>query len=146
MQTLTSAIAHPRVLIADDEPIIARTLALILQQNGFDAVCVLSGEAAIEVARAARPDTLIFDVYMSGISGIEAASRIRGLYPACRTILISGAHPTPELLAETAALGEDVEILIKPFTPEVLIDRLSAPLSPLPVPEKMPDRVLVASH
>jgi CheY-like chemotaxis protein len=124
MQTLTAEQPRLKVLIADDEPIIAKTLALILKANGFDAAFALSGEAAVQAARAGCPDALVLDVYMRGITGIETASRIRTLNPGCKTILISGATPDPELLAEIALLGGDVDVLIKPFEPTQLLEKL----------------------
>jgi DNA-binding response OmpR family regulator len=126
VQTLSSENPRLKVLIADDEPIIANTLALILKQCGFDTVCALSGEDAVRAASACRPDVLVLDVYMRGISGIETALRIRSLYPGCKTIIISGAAPTNELVAETASLGDDVDLLIKPFAPDKLLERIFA--------------------
>lgn len=126
MKTLTAEQPRLKVLIADDEPIIAKTLALILKQSGFDAAFALSGEAAVQAARANCPDAVVLDVYMRGISGIETASRIRTLNPGCKTVLISGASPEPELLAEIASLGVDVDVLIKPFEPTELLETLRA--------------------
>jgi two-component system KDP operon response regulator KdpE len=145
MLTLTPETHRPRVLIADDEPVITRTLTLILRQNGFDAFCVLSGEAALHTARISPPDALIVDAYMRGISGIETALRVREIKPDCKTILISGAHPTPEILAELASLGEDAYFLVKPFTPEELLEKLRLPARPRSASEELNGGVLVSS-
>ena len=51
-----------RVLVADDELIIANTLAIILNQSGFETRTVYSGEEAIVMARSFQPDLLISDV------------------------------------------------------------------------------------
>ena len=58
--------------IADDEPIIADTLAIILNQAGFEARAVYSGEEALIMAKSFQPDLLISDVVMTGITGIAA--------------------------------------------------------------------------
>ncbi len=63
----------PRVLVADDERVIADTLALILNKSGFEATAVYSGEEAIETAKTLQPDVLISDVIMFGLNGIDAA-------------------------------------------------------------------------
>jgi CheY-like chemotaxis protein len=145
MQTLTAAQRRPKVLIADDEPIIAKTLALILTASGFDATFALSGEAAVQAARASCPDAVVLDVYMRGISGIETASRIRALNPSCKTILISGASPEPELLAEIASLGVDVDVLIKPFDPTELLETLRNSSNSQGAPPETPVGALVSS-
>ena len=57
------------VLVADDERVIADTLAMILNQSGFEARAVYSGERALEIALEFKPDMLISDVIMSGMNG-----------------------------------------------------------------------------
>ena len=58
--------AKPRVLVADDEQVIANTLAIILNQAGFEARAVYSGEKAIDALDTFHPDMLISDVIMTG--------------------------------------------------------------------------------
>ena len=54
----------PKVLVADDERVIADTLVMILNQSGFDARAAYSGEKAVELASAFEPEMLIFDVIL----------------------------------------------------------------------------------
>jgi CheY-like chemotaxis protein len=115
-----------KVLVADDEHIICDTLALILGANGFEPMCAYSGEAAVESARNHRPDVVVVDVILHGMSGLEAARQIRALYPGCRTILISGTIASSEMLNEAHALGGNLEFLTKPFAPDVLLNKLNA--------------------
>ena len=114
-----------RVLILDDEQIIANTLALILNRSGFDARAVYSGEAAIEAARELSPDVLISDVIMQGMTGIEAAIRISEIVPHCHVILFSGQATTSDLLERAQASGHHFELLVKPVHPRALLDRLN---------------------
>jgi DNA-binding NtrC family response regulator len=79
-----------RVLIVDDEQVIADTLAMILSRSGYVTKVAYSGEQAIEVADVFKPDLLITDAVMSGITGTEAATRIAGFLPSCKVILFSG--------------------------------------------------------
>ena len=65
-----------RVLVLDDERVIANTLALILNRSGYEARAVYDAEAAIKIARELLPDFLISDVIMDGMTGIDAAIRI----------------------------------------------------------------------
>ena len=114
-----------RVLILDDEQIIANTLALILNRNGFEACAVYNAHDAIETATHLSPDVLISDVIMEGMTGIEAAIRISQLVPTCRIILFSGQAATADLLQRAEAEGHTFEILAKPIHPRVLLERLT---------------------
>ena len=74
---MTNQQVKPKVLVADDERVIADTLAIILNQSGFEATAVYNGEKAVEAARTLRPDMLISDVIMTDMNGIDAAITIR---------------------------------------------------------------------
>ncbi|MGA8090342.1 MAG: response regulator [Terracidiphilus sp.] len=113
-----------RVLVLDDERVIANTLALILNRSGYEARAVYTAEAAIKTARELLPDFLISDVIMEGITGIDAAIRITEIVPQCRIILFSGQAATADLLESAEANGHRFELLTKPVHPRVLLDRL----------------------
>ena|ERR1019366_1228405 len=117
----------PRVLVVDDECVIADTLALILNKSGFETHAVYSGETALEAAITLQPNVLISDVIMHGMSGIDAAIRISAHLPGCRVILFSGNATTSNLLQEAEAHGHHFEMLAKPIHPRTLLDRLSSP-------------------
>jgi CheY-like chemotaxis protein len=114
----------PRVLVADDEWVIADTLAIILNQSGFQATAVYSGEKAVETASALKPDMLISDVIMSDMNGIDAAIKIRSMLPSCKILLFSGQAATADLLDRARAQGHEFEILAKPVHPQDLLARL----------------------
>ncbi len=116
----------PRVLIADDEIMIADTLAMILNQNGYEATAVYSGEDAVKIAKTFRPRTLLSDVVMTGISGIQAALQIRQILPHCGILLFSGHGPIAESLARAVPDTQAFEILAKPVHPRDLLERLRA--------------------
>jgi CheY-like chemotaxis protein len=96
---MPEAQARPRVLVADDERVIADTLAMILNQSGFEAQAVYSGENAVDLAPTFKPEMLISDVIMGGLSGIDAAIRIRSLLPQVKVLLFSGQAATSDLSA-----------------------------------------------
>lgn len=110
--------------MADDERVIADTLAMILNQSGFDSRAVYSGEKALELAESFRPDMLISDVIMADLNGIEAAIRIRALLPEIKVLLFSGQAATADLLEKARAEGYEFEILAKPVHPHDLLSRL----------------------
>ncbi len=114
----------PKVLVVDDERVIADTLAIILNQHGFDASAVYSGTAAVERARTVHPDLIISDVIMPDMDGIEAAIHIRKFLPACKILLFSGQAATADLLESARAQGHEFEILAKPVHPQDLLAKL----------------------
>lgn len=116
----------PRVLVADDEKVIADTLAIILNQNGYDASAVYTGAAAVERARTLNPDLIISDVIMPDMNGIEAAIKIRAFLPTCKILLFSGQAATADLLETARQQGHEFEILAKPVHPQDLLAKLKA--------------------
>ena len=113
-----------KVLVADDERVIADTLAMILNQSGFEARAVYSGEKALELTSTFEPDMLISDVIMADLNGIDAAIRIRELRPSIKILLFSGQAATADLLEKARARGYEFEILAKPVHPQDLLSRL----------------------
>jgi CheY-like chemotaxis protein len=88
--------AHkPRVLVADDERVIADTLAMILNQSGFQARVAYTGEKALELAAEFQPEMLISDVIMAGLNGIDAAIKIREILPGSRFCCFPGRRLRP---------------------------------------------------
>jgi DNA-binding response OmpR family regulator len=121
---MTETKTKPRVLVADDERVIADTLAMILNQSGFNARAVYSGEKALELASVFEPDMLISDVIMADLNGIDAAIRMRELRPGIKILLFSGQAATADLLEKARARGYEFEILAKPVHPQDLLSRL----------------------
>ncbi len=120
----TATPSKPRVLVADDEQVIANTLAIILNQAGFEARAVYSGEKALEALDTFQPDMLISDVIMTGMTGIEAAIATRSKLPACKILLFSGQAATADLLEKARTQGHEFEILAKPVHPTDLLAKL----------------------
>jgi len=117
--------APVRVLVVDDERIIADSIALILRGRGFDSRAVYSGEDAAELAQTWRPDAVIADVVMGKMDGVSLAIYLAQAFPSCKVLLISGNIATSELLDESRTLGHDFPILAKPFPPERVFEFLS---------------------
>ena len=115
---------RPKVLVVDDERVIADTLAMILSQSGFEARAVYSGEKALELAGIFQPDMLISDVIMADLNGIDAAIRIRALLPAIKILLFSGQAATANLLDKARSDGYEFDILAKPVHPQDLLNKL----------------------
>ena len=114
-----------KVLIADDEVLIADTLGLILRQGGYQPRVVYSGAAALQELLSFRPELLISDVIMPDISGIDVAIRARELLPGCAILLLSGQASTADLMQKARAAGYSFDLLSKPLRPEELLNQVA---------------------
>jgi CheY-like chemotaxis protein len=114
----------PRILVVDDEALIADTIVQILNRNGFIAEAAYGGKEAIEMAHRHCPELVLSDVLMPNVDGVEAAIRIRELCPDTRIVLFSGQAATVEILARARERGHSFELLPKPIHPTQLIKHL----------------------
>jgi DNA-binding response OmpR family regulator len=97
---------------------------MILNQSGFEARAVYSGERALELAVSFSPDMLISDVIMGDLNGIDTAIQMRALLPKIKILLFSGQAATADLLEKARTHGYEFEILAKPVHPQDLLTRL----------------------
>jgi len=119
-----SSPARLRVLVVDDEKLLADTTAAILRGAGFDAKPIYGGWQAVETARAFQPDCLLTDVKMPEMNGIELALVISRMFPATTIVLFSGQAGITDLLDQARDSGYEFPLLAKPVHPLVLIERL----------------------
>jgi PAS domain S-box-containing protein len=116
-------LAGLHVLVGDDEPFVRETTALLLQRQGCVVETASSGEAALRMyeAAAARPDLVLLDHDMPGLSGADTAERLRELDPAVPILIMSGyGHEVP------ARGGVIQGLLPKPFSEEQLAQAVLA--------------------
>jgi DNA-binding NtrC family response regulator len=118
---------HKRIIVVDDEMLIAESLVEILRGEGFQAISFSNGAAAVKWAAIVEPDAVICDVAMPGMDGMEVAKQIRELCPECRIILFSGRAAVHQLLANASTEGHVFEFLPKPVRPEIIISMLRSP-------------------
>jgi CheY-like chemotaxis protein len=113
-----------RVVVVDDEVAIASTLKAILNHSGFDAHAMFSGQELVDSLETLRPDVLIMDVEMPGMTGIEAAIITRRKLPNCKILLWSGRAATSGLLLKAREQGHEFELLGKPVNLPDLLAKL----------------------
>jgi DNA-binding response OmpR family regulator len=116
-----------RILIADDDRDTAQTLAAILRDEGHEVNIVLRGDEVLALERGLRPQVLIVDINMPGMSGYAVAREIRARHPSGPPLLIgiSGVWTKTSERALGHAVGFD-HYLIKPCEPAELIAILNA--------------------
>jgi CheY-like chemotaxis protein len=114
-----------RVLVVDDQHVIADTTVMILRSQGYDARAVYSGEEALELAATFHPAIVLLDMIMKKLNGIETSRRLMQQNPDCRIILLSGTPETAKILKEEHDKGNMIDVLAKPVHPQFLLDTLS---------------------
>ena len=127
--SLTSSSKEPkkrrsRVLVVDDERLIADTMAEILEGAGFQAATAYDGWSALQVAGILQPDYLLSDVLMPRMNGVDLAIAIQKMYPTARILLFSGQAGITEILRAAQNQGFQFELIAKPIHPLSVIARL----------------------
>jgi DNA-binding NarL/FixJ family response regulator len=92
-----------RILIADDSELVRRGIISLLVTNASWEICgeASDGPEALQKAAALRPDLVLLDINMPGMSGLDAARMIRASVPAARILVMSqhdAAHMLPGVL------------------------------------------------
>ncbi len=113
-----------RVIIVDDEPLIASTLGVILRRNRFDAESFTKPREALMASKIKAPDLLISDFMMPLLSGIELANQVKETCPKCKVLLISGRIFDEEFLDALLKNGRRFEVLSKPVHPSDLLQKV----------------------
>jgi len=117
--------ARLKVLVIDDEALVADSLVQILAMYGYEAMPAYDPVQAVEWLSSHACDIVISDVVFNGqISGIDLAIQLSKLSPATKVLLMSGNNSTSDLLAVAQKQGHSFDILAKPVHPLVILDRL----------------------
>lgn len=110
-----------RVLIADDYPDAAESLALLLTGSGIDTRVAVDGEAAFALAEQWRPEICVLDLDMPKIDGYEVARRIRTLRGEYRPLLIAFSGWTSAEHKHNAMQAGFDHYVLKPVEPPKLM-------------------------
>ncbi len=108
------------VLVVEDMEALRGIIRRVLDLAGYVVLEAADGRSALEIARAhtGRIDLLLTDVVMPGLGGAEVARQMRELQPETRVLFMSGY--TEGAISEHGLLADDVSLLDKPFTNDVL--------------------------
>lgn len=111
-----------RILIVDDEHLVADTLSLIFQKHGFQTRAAYSADEAMDCARTFSPDLLLCDIDMPQKDGLELIASMDREQPDCRILVLTGAYSTLNQVREQAAsAGGGFSVLTKPCHPTVIL-------------------------
>jgi len=114
----------PAILVVDDEPGITVTLAMILEESGYEVVTAASSDSAIRAVGSAAFDAALIDVHLPDSDGITLARVICKMRPHCRILLLTGTMDASELQIATNGASK-FDVLAKPVPPEELLKRVA---------------------
>ena len=127
--------AHPAtIILVEDETLVREIMARVLGRAGYTVLEAQDGEEALQMVRrhAGHIDLVITDVVMARVGGLELARRVAGERPGLPILLMSG-YNAEEMPADDPTIG----FLQKPFTPNALLQTVSALLANAGRPVKM---------
>lgn len=114
----------PRVLVVDDEPLVADTLCLIFQKRGFDCRASYSGNDALTCVEGFAPELLLCDISMPGMDGLQVVTSITKKIPGCRVLLLTGHYTNLKSARQCArTLKVPNRVMVKPVQPEELLQQ-----------------------
>jgi len=112
------------ILIVDDDQKLLAMLRRTLSYEGFRVVTASDGREALEQVEAQRPDVIVLDWLMPGLSGIEVVERLRAAHDETMILMLT-ARDAIEDRVEGLESGAD-DYLVKPFAPVELLARVHA--------------------
>lgn len=112
-----------RVLVVEDEPGLARALAITLKAKGYDVDVAVTGTAGIELAASAHPDLVLLDLGLPDLDGMEVLAAIRG-WSRTPVIVLSARQSSTDKVRALDAGADDY--VAKPFAMDELLARLRA--------------------
>ena len=123
----------PTVLIVEDEPDLARVMALAIGRAGFDVLTVDTGAAARATVSRSAVDVVVMDRGLPDMDGLEATASLRedGFLGA---IVVTSGHAGPEHVAACLGAGAD-DVLGKPFGLADLVEHVRSSTRPPTVAE-----------
>ena len=118
-----------RILIVDDEVVIADSLAKIFSNNGYEAKSAYSIEGAIEALSEWTPHLAIIDVRLKEVNGVDFAIQLREKFPSCEVALFTGLTDLRSLLEKAQEAGHSFEVISKPIFPTDMLEIVARKLS-----------------
>ena len=118
-------IVKPRVLVVDDDSALAEMLGIVLRTDGFEPAFVADGSLALQAFRDTKPDVVLLDLMLPGMSGIDVCRAIRA-ESGTPIIMLTAKTDTIDIVLGLASGADDY--VVKPFKPKELVARVRARL------------------
>ena len=121
----------PRILIVEDEPVLAENLKTYLSRSAPDVRTAADGEHAVEMLDSFEPDALVMDFGLPGMNGVQTYSEIVRRYTRKIDCVMITGDPS-DGLTESALNSGIRSVLCKPFSFAELLRRLEPPTGEAP--------------
>jgi two-component system response regulator MtrA len=115
----------PRVLVVDDDSALAEMLGIVLRSDGFDPSFVSDGTGALAAFRDSKPDVVLLDLMLPGMSGLDVCRAIRA-ESGTPIIMLTAKSDTIDVVLGLESGADDY--VVKPFKPKELVARMRARL------------------
>lgn len=107
-----------KVLVVDDDPVVAKSFDRVLSGKGYAVITASSGQEALDKLETENYDVVFTDIKMPGMSGLEMAEQVRASRPWLPVVIVTGyGSPDNEARAEAAGVSG---FLRKPLSPEMI--------------------------
>jgi DNA-binding response OmpR family regulator len=125
-----AALIHNRadlgpILVVDDDSLFRELVTTILKRAGYRAVEAPTGEDALDIAGRERPEVVVLDVHLPGMSGHEVCQKLRAGEDWPPVLFVSGERIEAYDRVAGLLVGGD-DYLVKPFAPDELLARVHA--------------------
>lgn len=107
-----------RVLVVDDDPVVARSIDRVLTGKGYAVITASGGTEALEKLAQEKYDAVFTDIRMPGMDGFEVAKRIKATQPWLPVVIVTG-YGSPESKARAKEIGV-AGFLHKPLSPDMI--------------------------
>jgi signal transduction histidine kinase len=126
---LTTVPSQPTILVVEDEQAILEIISYLLEDDGYQVVQALNGDAALSLLGEAKPDLIISDIRMPGIDGFALCEQVRAdpNFGQLPFIFLTGRDERADV-RRGMGLGAD-DYLTKPFEPEELLSAVRVRLA-----------------
>jgi DNA-binding response OmpR family regulator len=115
-----------RILVVDDDRMVADTLNLIFRANGYDSEAVYSAADGLARARTFAPGLLLCDVTMPIETGLQLADKLHAEQPDCKVLMLSAYTSNAAKVHDHATLhNRSLKLLSKPCRPEEILREAS---------------------
>lgn len=111
-----------KVLVVDDEPVLAEMVSMALRYEGWDTTTAGDGATAIARARESRPDVVVLDVMLPDMTGLDVLRKLREQIPHLPVLLLTAKDSVEDRITGLTAGGDDY--VTKPFSLEEVVLRL----------------------
>ena len=118
--------AKTKILLVEDDVSLQKSLAFILEKEGFKVLSTQTGEEAIIIARKEKPDLMLLDVVLPGIDGYKVCHILKKDPQTANvlTIMLTGKRKLEDIVLGLKEYADDY--IVKPFEPQILIARIHA--------------------